>query len=903
MTVETTEPLAHTTLNGDVLVTASLWYVAFLFVIAFWAERRAQQGRAAWLHSPYVYTLSLSVYCTAWTFYGAVGTAARGGLEFLPIYLGPTLVFIGWYFLMRKLIRIGHAQRITSIADLISSRYGKSQVLGVIVTCLAVIGSTPYIALQLKSITLSFSAFAATPSENGTGQITAFWVAAGLAAFTILFGTRNVDANERHHGVVMAIAVEALVKLVALLTVGVFVVWGMNDGPASVFAQMPPHLADIQTVLTPRWVTLMFLAGTAVFCLPRMFQIAVVENSSEHQLATAAWAFPLYLALISLFVFPIAIAGLARFGVDTNPDLFVLTLPLAAGQNGIALLAFLGGLSAATSMVIVATIALSTMVSNHIVLPIWISWRNIQTTGSDVRRVLLTSRRLSIIAILILGYLYFTVSEPRALAAIGLISFAGMAQVAPALIGGLYWQGATRTGALAGIISGFLIWAYTLLLPSFEGGFLLSEEVIASGPWGIAALRPQALLGLEGMDGLVHSMFWSMSVNIGLFLIGSLFTRAGPMEQVQARQFVEVFHESGAEPSSVARNARTTDLYQLASRILGLTAANRLFETEARAQGKSGELPDTNDRLIQALERELAGSVGAASAHELVAQVAGQSNVTVAGLMRIADETSQLIEAKRRLEHQSAELEDAARALRDANAQLKHMDAMKDAFLSKVSHELRTPMTSIRSFAEILSDMEDVSNTDAKRFLGIIREESERLTRLLDEILDLSFLESGRATFNIGPVQLSALIERAIASSEGLVSTTGVRIQTDISDPDISVDTDFDRLAQVIINLISNAVKYGRDENPQIIITTRRTAEGAEIDVADNGPGIKPDRRDEIFEKFARLGEETLIGSAGLGLPISREIMRNLGGDLVILPDGPGARFRVHLPQHPHEVA
>ncbi len=897
--MESIEPTLRAPLNGDMLVTASLWYVAFLFLIAFWAERRAGQGRAAWLHSPYVYTLSLSVYCTAWTFYGAVGTAARGGLEFLPIYLGPTLVFIGWYFLLRKLIRIGHAQRITSIADLISSRYGKSRSLGVVVTLLAVIGSTPYIALQLKSITLSFSAFAgAVPADapDGSGRITAFWVAAGLAAFTILFGTRNIDANERHTGVVMAIAVEAVVKLVALLTVGVFVVWGLNDGPASVFAQMPPNLSQIETVFTPRWVTLMFLAGTAVFCLPRMFQIAVVENSSEHQLATAAWAFPLYLALISLFVFPIAIAGLAQFGTDTNPDLFVLTLPLAAGQNGIALLAFLGGLSAATSMVIVATIALSTMVSNHIVLPIWISYRNIQTTGDDVRGVLLTSRRVSIITILILGYLYFTVSEPRALAAIGLISFAGMAQVAPALIGGLYWQGATRVGALAGIGAGFLLWAYTLLLPSFEGGFLLSETVIASGPFGLSVLRPQALFGLEGMDTLVHSMFWSMSVNIGLFVGGSLLSSAQPLERVQARQFVDVFRSPDTAAAPVARNARTSDLYHLASRILGLDAANRLFDVETRAQGKVVGLPEANDRLIQALERELAGSVGAASAHELVGQVAGQWNVTVAGLMRIADETSQLIEAKRRLEHQSSELENTARALRDANAQLKHMDAMKDAFLSKVSHELRTPMTSIRSFAELLSDMDDVSNQDAKRFLRIIRDESVRLTRLLDEILDLSFLESGRATFNIAPVQLAEVIERAIASSEGLIGTSGIRIETVIPDPCISVDTDFDRLAQVIINLISNAVKYGRGTTPQITITTGNDAVGAYIDVSDNGPGVQPDRREEIFEKFARLGEKTIVGSAGLGLPISREIMRNLGGSLVLLPGGPGATFRIGLP-------
>ncbi|MCB1370467.1 MAG: sodium:solute symporter, partial [Rhodobacteraceae bacterium] len=513
--------------SWNLLVTASLAYVAFLFAIAFWAERRAKAGRHGWLRSPYVYTLSLSVYCTAWTFYGAVGSAARGGLEFLPIYLGPTLVFVAWYFLPRKLIRIGQTQRITSIADLISSRYGKSGLLGVAVTLLAVIGSTPYIALQLKSLTLSFSAFAAEEGSHAPAMgpaATALWVAAGLAAFTILFGTRNVDANERHHGVVAAIAVEAVVKLMALLAVGGFVVWGLFPGPAAVFAQMPPHIAEADAIFTPRWVTLTFLAAAAIICLPRMFQVLVVEATDERQLATAAWAFPLYLALISLFVLPIAIAGIATQGAEANPDLFVLSVPLAAGQHGLALFAFLGGFSAATSMVIVATIALSTMVSNHVIIPLWLHWGDGASRHGDLRRVLLLSRRLSIIAILGLGYLYFLVSAPRALAAIGLISFAGMAQVAPALIGALYWRGATRAGALAGLAGGFVIWAYTLFLPSFEGAVVMSLDTIEHGLLDIAALRPRALFGLDGLDPLVHSIFWSMVANVGLFVGVSLAT-------------------------------------------------------------------------------------------------------------------------------------------------------------------------------------------------------------------------------------------------------------------------------------------------------------------------------------------------------------------------------------------
>lgn len=877
----------------DLLIAVCLGYVAALFAVAFWAERRASQGKLAWLRSPYVYTLSLSIYCTAWTFYGAVGTAARDGLEFLPIYLGPTLVFLGWRFLPRKLVRIGQSQRITSIADLISSRYGKSPALGVAVTLLAVVGSTPYIALQLKSVTLSFAAFAAQAgAPPPRPELAAFWVAVGLAAFTLLFGTRSVDANERHHGVVSAIAVEAVVKLSALLAVGAFAVWGAFPGPADVFAAQP-QLLEAETVFTPRWVTLTFLSACAVICLPRMFQVMVVENSDERVLATAGWAFPLYLALMSLFVLPIAAAGLATQGADANPDLFVLTLPLSAGRGDIALLAFLGGFSAATSMVIVAAIALSTMISNHIIVPLWLK----RARGGDLRRVLLVSRRASIGAILALGYAYFLVSAPEALASIGLISFAGVAQVAPALIGALYWRGATRPGALAGIGAGFLLWAYTLFLPSFEGGFVLSAEVIADGPFGLGMLRPRALFGMEGYDPLVHAVFWSMAANVAAFAGVSLATEPRPLEQFQAAQFVDVFRQSGAAPALVDRSAAAEDLLTLAARILGPVHAQALFAEAARGQGKTADLPDPTDRFIESLERELAGAVGAASAHELVSQTAGRGAVSVDGLMRIADETLQLIEAKRRLERQSQELEEAAARLRHANAQLKRVDGLKDAFLSQVSHELRTPMTSIRSFAEILGDMEEIDSETAKRFLGIIREESQRLTRLLDEILDLSFLESGRVAFNIAPVRLSEVVDRALGATEGLLTAAAVPVTRRYGASEAVVETDFDRVAQVVINLISNAVKYGRGDSPEIAITLTETREAVHLDVADRGPGIAPDQREEVFQKFSRLGAANLAGSAGLGLPIAREIMRNLGGDLVVVPSAVGAVFRVILPR------
>ncbi|MEM8698112.1 MAG: sodium:solute symporter, partial [Pseudomonadota bacterium] len=530
----------------DLLLAICVVYVGLLFWIAYAVDLRARKGRLNWLRSPVVYTLSISVYCTSWTFYGAVGSAARNGLEFITIYLGPTLVFVGWWFLLRKLVRIGRTQRITSIADLISSRYGKSPSLAVLVTLIAVTATTPYIALQLQSVTLSVQAIT---GEGGAATI-GFWVAAGMALFTILFGTRNLDANERHHGVVAAIAVEAIVKLFALIAVGVFVVWGMAGGIGGIFDGVETErILGGAEVFGPRWAAITFLSATAIVCLPRQFQVTVVENIDERHLATASWLFPLYLFAMCLFTVPIAMMGLQVMPADANPDLYVLTLPLMAGREDLAMLAFIGGFSSATSMVIVAAIAVSTMVSNHIVVPVALSFLSPGAEGwGDLRGLVLVARRISIAVILGLGFVYFQLTGGSdALAAIGLIAFAGVAQFLPGLLGGIFWRGATRTGALTGLAAGAVFWTYCLFLPSFDGGFLLSAATLAEGPWGIGALRPEALFGLTGLDPLVHALIWSLGVNTVLFLTVSVLTEAGPLERLQSAQFVDVFRASGQQ--------------------------------------------------------------------------------------------------------------------------------------------------------------------------------------------------------------------------------------------------------------------------------------------------------------------------------------------------------------------
>nr|WP_254899294.1 ATP-binding protein [Thalassococcus arenae] len=873
-------------------------YVFFLFAVAFVAERSARRGQGRWLRAPIIYTLSLSIYCTAWTFYGAVGSAVRGGLEYLTIYLGPTIVLVGWWWVLRKLVRIGRSQRITSVADLVSSRYGKSTLLGVGVTILAVIGTTPYIALQLQSVTLSFDVFApAVEGGESTQSYTAIWVAVGLAVFTILFGTRNLDANERHHGVVMAIAVEAIVKLAALLAVGVFVVWGVSGGVAETLERIDASEIGMWEVSGGRWAGLTLLSAAAFLCLPRMFQVLVVENDNEAQLRMASWAFPLYLMLMSLFIVPIAAVGLDLLPAGSNPDLFVLTVPLSQGRESLAVLSFLGGFSSATSMVIVAAIALSTMVSNHVVVPIWLRLSGIGASVSgDVRDVVLLSRRLSIAGVLLLGYLYYRFSGGgAALSAIGLISFTGVAQVLPAMLGGIFWRGATRIGALAGLTVGFGIWLYTMFLPSFGPGTIVPMSVMENGLLGLAWLRPHALFGIDGLDPFLHALFWSISLNTVAFFTCSLLTFPEPLERLQGAQFVNVFQHSGAARSWSGGAAQTEDLMIMAQRILGADQAQTLFRREARKQGLPNGLPEPSPAFLETLERELAGSVGAATAHAMVGQIVGGMSVSVEDLLAVADETAQMMEYSARLEAQSQELTRTAGQLREANSKLTRLSVQKDAFLSQISHELRTPMTSIRAFSEILRDSDALSPAEKSKYASIIHDEAIRLTRLLDDLLDLSVLENGQVSLNLREGMLDAVLDRAVAAAVAKDEAPRLLIRRDAEAERIWLRTDLDRLAQVFINLIANARKYCDAKQPVLDIRISRGADGLVVDFIDNGSGISEDQQDMIFEKFARVSDQK-AGGAGLGLAISRQIMARLGGGIVYLKGQKGAAFRVSLP-------
>jgi Na+/proline symporter/nitrogen-specific signal transduction histidine kinase len=904
-------------LSTPFILVVSFAYLGLLFAIAYYGDRRAESGRSI-VARPSVYALSLAVYATSWTFYGSVGRAADTGVGFLPIYLGPTLMFaLGW-LVLRKIIRISKANRTTTIADFVAARYGKSTLLGGLVTVIAVIGIVPYISLQLKAISNTFSILPeypdiVSPTELDPGSLfadTGLYVALVLAAFTILFGTRKLDATERHEGMVAAIAFESLVKLVAFLCVGLFVTFGMFGGFGDLFGQAGelPQADELFTLGGPDsgygdlfWLTV--LSMLAIVLLPRQFHVAVVENVEERHLNRAIWLFPLYLLVINLFVLPIALGGLVRFdGGDVNPDTFVLALPMAEGQQALALFAYLGGVSAATGMVIVETIALSTMVSNNLVMPTLLRARARVMEGRDLRRLVLGIRRATIVAVLLLGFAYFRAAgEATALVSIGLVSFAAVAQFGPALLGGIFWKGGNRNGALAGLAAGFLLWAYTLLLPSFARSEWLPESFLAEGPLGIEQLRPEQLFGLTGFDSVSHAMFWTMLANVGLYVGVSLFTRQSAAEHGQAALFVDAFHEPGAGSRFWRGTASVESLESLLARFLGPARARNALARHAAARGlQAGEWREADAELVHHVETLLAGSIGAASARVMVASVVEEEPLGIDEVMDILDETSQVIAYSRELERKSRELEAATAELRGANQRLRELDRLKDDFVSTVTHELRTPLTSMRAFAEILLDNPELPQPERERFLHIVVEEIERLARLINQVLDLSKLESGREEWDIAEVDLVELVEESATATAQLLAERKAKLRVRVPKEVPSVPADRDRVKQVLLNLLSNAAKFCDEERGRVAVELAVEDGAVRVNVRDNGPGIDPEDQEVIFDRF-RQGGQTMTErppGTGLGLPISREIIRQLGGELwVDSAPGEGSTFSFVLPR------
>ncbi len=644
-------------MQGWVIIFVAVAYVSLLFAIASLGDRRAKRIDPS-RPRPVIYGLSLAIYCTSWTFFGSVGLASERYWEFLAIYLGPVLVFVFGFPLIRRIIRLAKSEKITSIADFLAARYGKSFAVACIATIIATLGTIPYIALQLKAVSDSVSLM--VEHYNGEppsidlfiGDIS-LMVAMLLAVFAMLFGTRHADATEHQDGLVLAVAVESVVKLAAFLAVGIAVTFFFFDGPADLFrkASANSDVADAMNYRTSlgTWLVMTTLSGFAILMLPRQFYVTIVESRGEQELRTASWLFPLYLVLINLFVIPIAFAGLSTVGGQTSSDLYVMSLPLLLGHDSLAIIAFIGGLSAATAMVIVASVALSIMISNDLVIPLFLR-RYLKPDfreKADLTKTILNIRRAAIFLVLFGAFLYYReATENTRLAAIGLISFAAIAQFAPSMFGGLVWRRANARGAALGMVAGIATWAYTLLFPSLAPP---GTEILITGPFGIEELRPQSLFGTVA-EPLNHGVMWSLAVNALFFVLGSLTRQAAPLERIQAAIFVP----RDANPRPAMRRFRTAvtvnDLKDTISRYLGVERTERSFQTYQEREGvtltgaEQASMP-----LIRFSEQLLASAVGSSSSRLVLSLLFQRNDHSSRDALRLLDDASEALQQNRDL--------------------------------------------------------------------------------------------------------------------------------------------------------------------------------------------------------------------------------------------------------------
>jgi Na+/proline symporter/signal transduction histidine kinase len=646
-------------LQGWLVIAVALGYIGLLFVVASYGDRLRDSTRGARWRT-LIYPFSLAIYCTSWTFFGSVGLASRTGFEFLAIYIGPILMIGAASPLVMRIVRLAKAQNITSIADFIAARYGKQQAVAATVASIAIVGSIPYIALQLKAVAGSLGVILASASAGNGANASplgdlALFVAIAMASFTMLFGTRHVDATEHQDGLMLAIAGESIVKLLAFLAVGIFVTFVMFDGPFALLsdAMKRPDTAEVLTgALRPgTFITMTLLSFVAIVLLPRQFHVTVVENHTSTEVRRAAWMFPIYLVLINLFVVPIAIAGMLRFGGDNvNSDMFMLALPLAAGADWLTLAAFVGGLSAATAMVIVETVALAIMVSNDIVVPLIVKRSENIAARRHLGDTLLSVRRAAIVAILALAYLYYRSTGDAQLASIGLLSFAAVAQLAPSFFGGLIWRRATARGALAGMCAGIAVWAYTLLAPTFVDAGMISPAFIEHGLFGIAMSRPQALFGLD-LPPLAHGVLCSLTANVVAYVVFSLQRAPSSIERVQADVFVAPSLTPIAPTFRRWRSSLTVEeLTATVARYLGESRTRASFEEIAAARRISLDPKAEADMvLLRHAEHLLASAIGAASSRLVLSLMLRKRTVSTQAALKLLDDASAAIHYNREI--------------------------------------------------------------------------------------------------------------------------------------------------------------------------------------------------------------------------------------------------------------
>ena len=893
-------------LSSPLLLLILLGYLGFLFWSAHWAEKRRN---SKWTNNPYVYSLSLAVYCSAWTYYGSIGVAAESGLSYLTIYLGPVIIIPAWIIVMKKIIRISRVNKISSIADFISLRYGNSRFLGALVTVIITFGILPYIALQLKAIAETFHIVTDSSINTNILLDTTTYVAIALALFASYYGTRYVDASEKRKGIVTTIALESVLKLVFFVIIGLYVTFFVFDGFDDIY-QKASLLDGFETKNTigglPQalnWFFLCVLSMFAIFLLPRQFHTSVVENNHENHLRTAVWLFPLYLLIFNLFVYPIAWGGNILFaGQEVNSDTYSLLIPQLFDQKTLTVMVFLGGFSAAISMIVVSSIALATMLSNNLLIPYGFISSFKSKEQADNSKQIVNIRKMSIFSLIIISYLiYKWVVLDYSLVSIGLISFVIIAQLAPAFFGALFWKRGSQLGVVSGMMVGFLICTFTLLIPYGIGFSNFTNSFINHGLLGIEWLKPFQLFGLNYLEPVPHALFWSLFFNTFFYAAVSVSFKGNYRERNYAEMYVEIdkyinHHENAFVWKGTAY---IKDIEKVLERFLGTKNTARALSIFNLKYKVPKDTIMADARFIKFAENLLTGHIGTASAKILISSVSKEDKISLPEVLRILEESKEHIIINKKLVESSNELKKISAQLQLANESLLSKDLQKDEFLDTVTHELRTPITAIRAASEILFDDDDLPEEMKKQFLQNIISESDRLNRLIDKILDLEKFETGKQTLFLEQHNINETLRTAIEPLKHLINNKKIHLEWHEIKESLLWVYDEERIIQVVNNLLGNAIKFCTPEEGLIMIQVHLNNEGMEIEVFNNGNHLLEEDMSAVFDKFYQSSNQTIkkpVGS-GLGLAICKQIVEAHGGSIGVKNLDKGVSFSFIIPE------
>ena len=860
-------------MNSIELFAIIMLYLALLFFIAFWAEKRKSNF---WAKNPYVYSLSLAVYCTAWTYYGSIGVAANQGLEYLAIYIGPIIIIPAWIVINSKIIRISRVNKISSIADFISLRYGNSRSFGAIISVVCILAIIPYIGLQIKAISDTFHLVTKSENPNNIFTDTATYVVLLIAIFSSYYGTRYVDASEKRLGIISAVAVESFLKLIFFVILGIFVTYGIFNGFDDIYekAKNLPEFTQRNSFNglegSFNWMLTSMLSMTAIFLLPRQFHTTIIENRKENHLKTAIWVFPLYLLIFNFFVFPIAWGGKILFlGQNVNPELFPILIPQKFGSILISVIVFLGGLSASISMIIISSVTLSIMLSNNVIIPY--GWIDTFKTKNDTfnNKNIVNIRKVSIFLLIITAFVFYKyLILESSLFSVGLVSFVLIAQLAPSFFGAIFWRRGTYTGAVIGLILGILICYINLIIPQYLKA--INPEL------AINQYRILQFFKIPYLETIPQVFFWSLLANATVFTIISVSSKGNYRERNYAEIYVDINrYIQNHEGAYIWKGkANVSDIRKILVKFLGDKKTKQALKIFNLKYNIDDENDTADSRFIKFSENLLSGRIGTASAKILIEGVTKEDKISLPEVLKILEESKENITLNRKLTEQSRQLRRLSDDLRSANSSLIEKDKQKDDFLDSVTHELRTPITAIRAAGEILLDDDDIPLEIKKDFLENIISESDRLNEIINDILYLDKLESGTIKLNINKNNIIDTYHKALKPIYHLIQQKNIHH----SEINLLNDNEFyydeARIIQVFQNILGNAYKF-TEESGMIQVKFQEKDNLLKIGIFNTGKKIPDEDIDLIFDKFYQSKHQNIrkpVGT-GLGLAICKKII------------------------------